>query len=145
MSKIIALQGKGNKEKSNTIYLLRDILLLNGYSLLRGSRRGRGFDFTEVFVKDQTRIGVTSLGDIGPLLTDRLNYLIHLRCDICICTCRTYDRGNYRGTIAAVEGFGPGIHYVTKSIACDESQLTAVNMKDAELLFKEINRILDSV
>jgi hypothetical protein len=138
MATIIALRGRGNSGKSQTIRLLHGLLLGNGYQLVR-SNLGTHVDFTAVFKKKGKLIGITSAGDTFDLVRGRLQELINDGCEICVCACRTHDRDGH-GTNAAIDTFtNYEKHYFDKTISDDHGQ---ANHADAQRILDEIERLI---
>lgn len=139
MKKIIALRGRASSGKTSTIRLLPAFLLANGYSLIDGSMPPptKG-DFSAIFEKGEMKIGVTSAGDSHDLVHIPLKHFVDKGCDVCVCACRTCDRGP-RGTNLAVNSF-PSYppQFVDKTIAPSQPQEPVVNQADARIVFSRI-------
>ncbi|MEZ4931694.1 MAG: hypothetical protein R2788_06220 [Saprospiraceae bacterium] len=105
--RVIALKGDGNVGKSETINIVYQLLLYNGFEQVLGCFRECGNsamrDFIDVLEKDNVRVGVVSHGDyaIGKdSLKRHLAALEYFNCNVAICACTIK-----RGTIAAVEAY----------------------------------------
>lgn len=141
MNTILALRGKGNSGKSVTIRMLHDLLLQNGYQSVRSNLRLSG-DFVAVFSKNGILIGVTSSGDTYDAVHNNLQNLINDGCEICVCTCRTFDRVP-PGTNAAIIEFSTYRNqFIEKTL--DNSLVTqnATNMSDVQRLLTEIEKLI---
>ena len=138
MSRIIALQGRGNSGKTTTINMLPTILVANGYTQVPGMYQQHGADFLDVYENGIIRLGVTSSGDTYDLVHDRLIDLINAGCTVCVCACRTRDNIP-PGTIAAVNSF-PGYipTFIQKTYAATPAQEPVVNAADANTVFNAI-------
>jgi hypothetical protein len=144
MSRIIALQGKGNSGKTTTIHLLHDILISNGYHQVSSMRKPQGADFLIVFEKKGRKVGVTSFGDSYKVVHRSLSVFMATNCDVSICACRTYDTSR-RGTNFAVNSFHNYIRqFVPKTHARNIYQRAAVNVIDAQIIFTLIREFLGS-
>lgn len=138
MSRIIALQGRGNSGKTSTIRLLPDLLLAAGYWRVPGLAQDHGYDFLDVFENGVKRVGVTSCGDSFDAVHDRLTDLITAKCDECFCACRTRDNGIH-GTNAAVNSFpSHPPQFLQKTYESVPARQSLVNALDASLLFSTI-------
>jgi hypothetical protein len=142
MKAIIALRGRGNSGKSETIRILHDLLLQNGYAQVRSDFRTDGNDFITVFSKSEYLIGITSSGDTYDLVHDKLNELINDGCEICVCACRTYDRVP-PGTNAAILEFDNFANqFIEKTLDENINTQTATNRTDAQRLLSEIENLI---
>jgi len=138
MATIIALRGRANCGKSETIRILPELLVQNGYQQIR-SNLGTHVDFTAVLEKNRTLVGITSAGDTFDLVHDSLQELIDDGCEICVCACRTHDRGGH-GTNAAIDTFAEyQKRYVEKTISSDHAQ---ANRADAQRILDEIENLV---
>lgn len=138
MGTIIALRGRGNSGKSQTIRVLHGLLLQNGYQQVRSSL-GTTVDFTAVFKKRGKLIGITSAGDTFDLVHDRVQELVNDGCEICVCACRTHDRGGH-GTNAAIDTFANyQKRYIEKTISGNHGQ---ANRADAQRILEEIENLI---
>jgi len=141
MGTIIALRGIGNSGKSETIRILHELMLNNGYQEIDGNYNQRN-DFYSIFLMNKIRIGITSSGDNYDLVHDNLEILINNGCEICVCACRTYDRVP-PGTNAAVEGFNNYTYrYIQKTYDNNINTQTHTNAIDAQRLLTEIENLL---
>lgn len=141
MGTIIALRGIGNSGKSNTIRILHNLILNNGYQVI-DSNFNLSSDFHSIFLIRGIRVGITSSGDNYDLVHDNLAILIDNGCEICVCACRTYDRVP-PGTNAAVEGFNNfDYQYVEKTYDNNVNTQTQTNTTDAQRLLTEIENLL---
>lgn len=134
MSRIIALQGRGNCGKTTTIKLLPAILTSHGYHPITGMYQNHGNDFLDVYTNGKVKVGVTSSGDNYDLVHDRLADLVAAGCDVCICACRSY--GGTHTAINSFSGYTP--KYVPKTIASTPAQEPVVNAADANTLYSLI-------
>src|SRR5690349_13956648 len=103
---IVALRGRGNSGKTNTIRRLHQLMIDNGYRLIETTFNAEKGDFRTVFQKKGKLVGITSSGDTYDLVHSNLSALIDAGCIFCICACRTYDRYG-EGTNAAIDDFAP--------------------------------------
>jgi len=142
MKTIIALRGKGNSGKSETIRILHNLLDNNDYELVRTNLENNTGDFVSIFRKNKIFIGITSSGDLYDYVHDRLEELINDGCKICVCACRSYDRVP-PGTNAAVTEF-PGYtpQFVEKTYDDSENTQEETNQNDANILFEVIHSLL---
>jgi len=141
MVTVIALRGKGNSGKSETINILHGLLLQNGYERVRSNIDTAPTMFVAVFRKGGKVIGLTAAGDIYDYLRRRLNELVNDGCTICVCACRTYDRGP-QGTNAAIREFTNNSQYIEKEIDDNPRTQTATNRGDARKLFDVIENLI---
>jgi hypothetical protein len=142
MNTIIALRGRGNSGKSTTIRLLYDLLLQNGYQIIRSNFNVTGGDFIAVFSKNGKLIGVTSSGDSYDLVHDRLEELVNDNCNICICACRTFDRVP-PGTNAAIIEFANYLNqFVEKTLDDNGATRPTTNMNVARRLLSIIDSMV---
>ena len=138
MGTIIALRGRGNSGKSETIRILHELLLQNSYRQVR-SDLGTHVDFTAIVEKKKKLVGVTSVGDTFDLVHDRLEELINAGCEICVCACRTHDRGGH-GTNAAIDSFANYTkQYLDKTISSNHGQ---ANQVDAQRILDNAEKLL---
>lgn len=139
---IIALRGKGNTGKSTTIRLLHGVLIQNGYQVVSTTFNPQGGDFRTLFSKNGKLIGITSSGDTYDLVHDNLHALINAGCTICVCACRTFDRGGH-GTNAAIDTFLPTYQkqYSDKTIAATPGQEQGANQNDCQTLFETVDAL----
>lgn len=144
MKIIIALRGKANSGKSQTVKILHNVLSENDFELVRSNLRNDTGDFIAIFKKNGKLIGITSCGDLYDLVFERLEELINEGCKICVCACRTYDRVP-PGTNAAVTSF-PGYEhqFIEKTLEDKEDSQESINRKDARKLFDIIERLLQN-
>lgn len=136
MNTIIALRGAGETGKSTTIGKLRDLLTQHGYR--ETWYVPAGGDFLAVFTKEGKKIGVTSSGDTYDLVADRLTDMVNDGCEICVCACRSYDRG--RGTNTAIAEFTNYRHqFVQKTVDRNPATQDRTNDTDAQRLFSTVD------
>jgi hypothetical protein len=142
MKTIIALRGRGNSGKSETIRILHSLLLQNNYQQVRSNFTPAGGDFLTVFTKKEILIGITSSGDTYDLVHDRLQELVTSNCSICVCACRTYDRVQ-PGTNAAVLEFKNYVNqFVEKTIDNNVTTRLNTNTSDAQNLLSIISNMI---
>jgi hypothetical protein len=142
MNIIFALRGRGSSGKTTTIRLLHELLIQNNYQILSTTFNSQGGDFRTVFIKNDKKIGITSVGDTFDLVHDNLRSLIDDSCTICVCACRTYDRSG-QGTNAAIDSFTNfQKQYINKTIATSVAQEQVANQNDAQILFKRIDALV---
>lgn len=143
MKKIIALRGKGNSGKSQTIRSLAEMLLEKGFRPIVGKnfpeiiigRTGKPRDFWQIFEANGVIVGVSSSGDTYGVVRWQLDNLINYECQVCICACRTFDK-KPPGTIAAIEetvGYSKNFH--PKRFDANDLTQAATNERDALDLF----------
>jgi hypothetical protein len=142
MNTIIALRGRGNSGKSTTIRLLHDLLLQNGYQLVKSNFNTAGGDFIAVFSKNGKLIGVTSSSDTYDLVHARLEELINESCNICVCACRTFDRIPPGTNAAIIEFNNYQNQFVEKMIDENGITQTATNMGDVNRLLSIIENMI---
>ncbi|GAA0894124.1 hypothetical protein GCM10009122_38040 [Fulvivirga kasyanovii] len=139
MGTIVALRGRASSGKTSAIRILYELLLQNGFQLVRGNFRDSGGDFLAVFSKQDKLLGVTSSGDTYDLVHDRLEELTSDNCLLCICACRTFDRVP-PGTNAAIREFvNYENRFIDKMIDTNEVSKTSTNEQDAQNLLSVIN------
>jgi len=137
MKRIIALRGKGNSGKTTTIRILHDLLMTNGYTEVQSNFRINSGDFTTIFNKKNSLIGITSSGDTYDLVHDQLQGMVDKDCKICVCACRTSDRVP-PGTNAAILEFHDYVNeFIEKAIVESNRQSTS-NSSDAQILLGRI-------
>lgn len=141
MKTIIALRGVGNSGKSTTICKFHDLMTAHGYTVVETNFVPGGGDFLAIFTKMGKKIGVTSCGDTYDLVADRLTDLINDGCEICVCACRSYDRG--RGTNTAIAEFTSYHHqFVQKAVDRNPATQDATNDTDAQQLFSIVENMV---
>jgi hypothetical protein len=90
---VIALTGISNSGKTETLNILYQIILLNGYVQVPGHFRDLGNgDCLDVFEKNGVRVGIVTQGDyvIGAhSVINHLHVLDVAGCVKCICACTT--------------------------------------------------------
>jgi hypothetical protein len=142
MQKIIALRGKGNSGKSTTIRILHDLLLQNEFRQVSSNLKAEGGDFIAIFSKNEKYIGITSSGDTYDLVHQHLLELVNAKCDICICTCRTFDRIPPGTSTAILEFTNLDNLFIEKTIDNYEATQSATNERDAQNLLLVLNVII---
>lgn len=137
--KIIALWGKHDSGKTNTIKFLRDILLKRG---AKEEKFVGDSDFISVFDFQNKKVGVFSGGDRQDILEENFKCLQEYHCDVIICPSRTK---------------GETVHYLenialqnNKLIWVEKARLSSggnypldkerdiINLIQAEILFEEL-------
>jgi len=134
MGRIIALSGRGNSGKSTTIKMLPDTLIANGYSQVPGMLKNYGGDIMDVFIKGKVKVGITSSGDTYDLVNNRLQDLVKIDCDVCICACRTWGGTHY--AINSIAGYTA--QFQPKTYATTAATELSTNTADANTLFSLI-------
>jgi len=133
MRTIIALKGRSNSGKTTSIRILHQLLLKNGFMLVRSNFDKNASDFLSIFSKNGKLIGVTSVGDTYDLVKGRLREMIDEDCDVCVCACRSYDHKTKPGTLGAIKEFvGHSCHFIDKAIDDDPKTQPLSNRDDAE-------------
>lgn len=91
---ILALEGNPNCGKSETLNIVYQLLLLNGYTQVPGFFAVLGNpkmrDFIDVLAKDNKIIGIVTQGDYvtgTDAIKNHLNKLSLAKCSIAICAC----------------------------------------------------------
>ncbi len=139
MKTIIALKGKGGSGKTTTINILYELLVQNSYIKQMGNCKGKG-DFTAILQKKNKLIGITSVGDNYDIVYQRLKDFVDLKCEVCVCACRTFDRKGH-GTIAAINEFPSYQHiFINKTFDRNAATQTSTNIDDAREIFNEIEK-----
>ncbi|HMQ70413.1 MAG TPA: hypothetical protein PKA90_15595 [Ignavibacteria bacterium] len=142
MNTIIALRGKGNSGKSNTLRILDELLSQNDFESIRSSIELGYADFISIFSKNGKLIGITSSGDTYDLVHDALSELINDRCVICVCACRSYDRVP-PGTNAEITEFTNYENlFLEKTLDENINTQDTTNRNDANRLLTEIYNLL---
>jgi hypothetical protein len=118
------------------------LLIQNNYQTLSTTFNSQGGDFRTVFIKNDKKIGITSVGDTFDSVHDNLKSLIDDGCTICVCACRTYHRSG-QGTNAAIDSFTNfQKQYINKTIATSVAQEREANQYDAQILFNKIDALV---
>ena len=136
--KIIALWGKHDSGKTNTMKFLRDILLKRG---AKEEKIVDEYDFISVFSFEDKKVGVISGGDTKDILTGNFGKLPN-DCDVVICTSRTKGK-----TVHYLEEFvfnQDDLIWVKKAEIKNngkysvEKEENIINLIQAEILFEEL-------
>lgn len=85
MKKVIALWGKENVGKTETLKLFND-MLIEKYSLEKTEAKG---DIRCVHTINGLKVGIETEGDSGDRLLESLKYFNDLGCDVIVCACRS--------------------------------------------------------
>jgi len=92
--KVIALKGKSNVGKSETVNIVYQFLLSEGFQQMPGIFSVCGNpamrDFIDVLEKDGVKVGIVSQGDYVRELKKHLHLFKTSECVIAICACTTY-------------------------------------------------------
>lgn len=143
--KIIALQGKRNKGKSETLNIVYQFMLLFGYTQVPGHFRELGNpiqkDFTDILEKKGMRIGIATLGDYddyksdsdalpGDIIQDLITHLQSHGCKKVICACNI----KLAKAIAFIKSYQH--HFVKKTETSVKSEQRIRNGEDAEIIYK---------
>jgi len=136
---VISLQGASNKGKSETINIIYQMLLLNGYTQVPGvfvGPLGNSVmkDFLDVLQKGNKLVGIVSQGDyvIGAnSLKNHLAKLFAAGCHKTICACTTKA-----GTISAVNAYKNIV--IHKTIAITASLERLQNNFDATTIYNQV-------
>lgn len=134
MKKIVALKGRENKGKSETLRILIQKIREKYPSVSYIPYEKDDKDEKCVFDNlNGLKIGVETQGDPGYRQPQSLQDFAQMKCDVIICACRT--KGN---TVKAIELYRNDyeIIYVKKSIS--KEQFKQVNEADACQILKEI-------
>jgi len=93
---LLALEGQPSCGKSETLNIVYQLLLHNGYTQLPNKFRDLGNlkmrDFTDILVKGNKKIGIVTQGDYVTTQDSIENHLSNLfreNCTIAICACTT--------------------------------------------------------
>ena len=136
--KIIALWGKHDSGKTNTMKFLRDILLKRG---AKETKIVDEYDFISVFDFQDKKVGVISGGDTKDILTGNFGKLPK-DCDVVICPSRTKGE-----TVHYLEEFvfnQEDLIWVKKAEIRNngkysvEKEENIINLIQAEILFEEL-------
>jgi hypothetical protein len=142
MKTIIALRGKHNSGKSETIRILYSLLLQNGYQQGKTNYRVGCKDFYSFFTKNRKIICITSSGDTYDIVHNQLKKFVDKGCYICVCACRLYDR-NPKGTIAAILEFNKySLLFIPKLVSNNKHTWTVTNRKDARSLLALVENFM---
>jgi hypothetical protein len=128
---VIALRGIHDTGKSETINMIYQNLLRNGYQQVPRCFQNLGGhnDFLDIIENGTKKIGIVSMGDIANRLSQYLLDFNNANCQISICACRS--RG---ATVQAVMQY-PQHQFIPKTVlqinSTRQQQLT-VNQQDAD-------------
>jgi len=141
MNTIIALRGIGNSGKSETLRILHEILLENGFIVIESNYRPNRKDFYSILNKNEILIGITSLGDTYEILKNKLDLFIGRNCKVCVCACRSRGGTNY----VLLEYPGYISEFVEKTIKSNLDNRNEINRDDADTLFSTINNLVTNM
>ena len=142
---IIALTGKSNTGKSETLNIVYQLMLLFGYTQVPGHFRvlgnPRNHDCIDILEKNGVRIGIAMMGDYekylkdikpGDTVQDLLKYLESNGCAKTVCACNN----DLKIALEFISKYT--YHIVEKKVATNEALKRKLNGEDAEKLFKLI-------
>lgn len=143
MDTILALQGKSESGKSHCIRLLYDrIVLMEGVIVIQTNINSGYKDFFAIISYNGKIIGITSAGDSYSILEKKLELFEKENCNIIVCACRSFDKGNH-GTNSALRKFhNYKLEYIGKTFTDNSNNYFSVNQKDADRLLVEIQKLL---
>ena len=134
-TKILALWGKSNNGKSETILKLIDLLILNGAEVENAkiSRQNAKDKWIVLRYKDKT-IGITTRGDTRELLEEDFGNFKN--CDICVCATHLYG-----GTVKFIEEnyCKNNIYWLRKS-AFSVGTINEEKCNDLEAIYQYLNQ-----
>lgn len=143
MKIILALRGVSNSGKTLTLRILHGILLRNRYDIII-SNFLRYKDFIAIFKKNGIPIGITSAGDDYKTVLRNLKKLKNDGCEIIITACRSYDRVPPGTNAAIMEITGYTHQFIEKTVVDNPAAEEAANRADAQQIFYEIEKLLNS-
>ncbi|MGH2646232.1 MAG: hypothetical protein ACRDE8_01645 [Ginsengibacter sp.] len=138
MSEIIALEGPFKKGKSLTMGVLYEQMKKRGYKLLQDRRIPDSKDFTAIFQKNNTKIGVASYGYSANLIRHYLNLFFENGCEIIVCTC--FPGGVTKEVVENYHGYTS--IYIPKTLSTYKSNRVLANISDAQHILGEIEKHL---
>ncbi len=130
---IIALRGKTNVGKTETIKMVHDLILSKYPNALKKVKWLRT-DITVFITINGVKIGIESQGDPGSRLFKSIDLFVKEQCDVIICATRT--RG---ATVIAIESRSQTynvVWYEKTGIDGTKGQQTSANLEMAESIFE---------
>jgi Cdc6-like AAA superfamily ATPase len=137
VKKVIALYGKANIGKSNTVKEVYK-LLRTKYPSCYVENEVSGLDISVVLTINRVKIGIDSQGDPNTELEKRLLEFVEIGCEIIICTTRT--RGE---TVNAVDRLGYEVLWLDQEIQSELSEQENSNCKMANKIVEEVEKIIE--
>ena len=137
MPEIIALAGPLRTGKSLTLEILYDELLKKDFSILIDRKIPDSKDFTAIFQKNNTKVGVAS-GYHGLAIKKQIDALINKGCNIMVCTC--FLKGKNREVLETYQGFDRVV--ISKTVAKYKGNRIRANLSDARNILAEIEKKL---
>lgn len=139
MSVIVVLRGVKSSGKTETLWILKDLLIEKGYEQVYVDAV-YWWDFVAVFRTGNKLLGITGAGNRYTSLSNQISGLILRGCENIVCSCLTFDRST--GTRTAIDQFTSfDIRYIEKTRDYNLSTQSNSNKTDAEMLFKEIDSL----
>lgn len=128
---VIALRGRHDSGKSQTLGMVYQLLLTHGYTQVPGHYQllSGGADIYDVLTNGTQIVGVVSRGDVGSWLATDLANLAAAGCVKAVCACRLWG---YTNTMA-VDNY-PNT-YVDKTVAPNPALELRTNQNDANRVF----------
>ena len=139
MNTILALKAKSNQGKSHTMRILHHILFKdNNFKLIDTNLTEGRIDFYSYFQFKSIIVGITSCGDAYQYVNEGLEFLISVKCSICICTCRSF--GMTHDAIKEFTNFNN--EFYDKQSTQNPSLELQLNTEDATILYNRILALL---
>lgn len=139
--RIIVLQGMPNKGKTNTIWLVRDLLLNNGGIPIPNEFQFFGTnqiyykdDFKDIFDYNGMKVALYSAGDYSTCLANAIYDYDRQNCDVLVCVIST-NTAKVRAN-NALNQFNTT--RINKTIAPNRNNPTAENTADAQIIFNSL-------
>ncbi len=131
--KVIALTSGTNNGKTNTLKLLYNLLLLDGFQQdssnfwLVGPKLKLSYDIRTVLIWNGLKLGLMTRGDITRDLEGDLKHLESLDCQLVICASRKWKSWSVKEVF-------PNTSYVPKTKRTSPAAMYAANAIDAQQL-----------
>lgn len=136
--RIIVLQGIRNKGKTNTIWLLRDLLLNNGgnpipneFQIFGNNQIHYKDDFKDIINYNGMKVALYSMGDYSTYLANAVYNYDRQGCDVLVCALST-NNAKVRANNALNQFKAARIN---KTIASNRNNPTTENIADAQIIF----------